>query len=1132
MLPRLSLISTLLHRVPLAHFSRMTSIFDANWTRVPPFTVYNHPVNKSDNDQRQYRIIQLDNGLQATLVHDADTDKAAASLDVAVGHLSDPADMPGLAHFCEHLLFMGTEAFPGENEYTEYLAKNNGMSNAYTSTSNTNYYFSVATTALQGALERFSAFFHSPLFAPSCTSREIHAVDSEHQKNQQSDIWRVYQLNKHLSKEGHVWSKFGSGSRYSLLRSARLLKRKGLLNDSPDSDTSTPSSSRIPSPAPSSPCSTVSAEGERDPDGGPVGRETRRRLVEWWEQEYCASRMRLCVIGKESLDELAELTSRLFSPIQNRCQEDLPLIEDHPFGHNERGTLVAVQTVMHFHVLEISFPLEYQPPNWKYKPAGFISHLMGHEGSGSLLSYLKQKRWATSLSCGPQSLARGFAMFKLTVNMTKSGFQNYRSVILAAFKYLSLLRSSEFDTYLQKEISMLSMLQFRFSEKQRPDSYATSIAERMAWPVPRESIISAPKLTEDWGDNPLPRQKVKEYLESFRINQGRVVLMAKAEEHAKLTPDVTWSKEPWYGTEYRVERFDEEFVKLANGPSDVPELYLPGPNEFIPSNLDVNKTNISEPAKRPHLIRETSLSQLWHKKDDKFWIPKAHVTIDIRSPFSNESPRASVITRMYCDIVNDSLAEFSYNADIAGLTYKLSQHTTGLTLTTFGYNDKMSLIVEHIVDRLKMLNFDPERLEVMKEQAKRTWENFYMSQSYHLSDYFGRHLLAENSWTVEEKLRELDSITAAELHVHAKKLLSRVQLRILVTGNMHKDEAIKIAELVETTFHSANPSAGGLSERALILPRGSNYTWSSKLFNPDQVNSALTYYLHFGSDVDQRLRVTSALLVKILTEPAFNILRTQEQLGYVVLCSPWVLPGYGEKGFRIVIQSAKQPGYLEHRVEAFLDKMKETIEQMSESAFEEYKAGLAKRWLEADKNMSEEAARFMLHISSGHLDFLRNENDAYLLKDITKDDVLSLYLSHGHSSSPTRAKLSIHMHSQNPPKRISVEAAEEFASLVREAGYDIAEADWREIIGSDSAASPEEFVKHWTTLLGDSDKEKSLFAALPGLVQKYPVDGEGQDVIQQDAHYIQDTKVFKASLPLSAVQGPLVQWGDLPMSRL
>jgi insulysin len=113
----------------------------------------------------------------------------------------------------------GTEIFPKENEYSEvrhahnlratltvpqFLSRNNGFSNAFTSTTNTNYYFNVATSALAGALERFSGFSHSPLFAPSCTVRELNAVDSEHKKNLQNDIWRIDQVHKHLAKSGHV----------------------------------------------------------------------------------------------------------------------------------------------------------------------------------------------------------------------------------------------------------------------------------------------------------------------------------------------------------------------------------------------------------------------------------------------------------------------------------------------------------------------------------------------------------------------------------------------------------------------------------------------------------------------------------------------------------------------------------------------------------------------------------------------------------------------------------------------------------------------------------------------------------------------------------------------------------------
>ena len=45
--------------------------------------------------------------LQVLLVSDPSTDKAAAAMDVHIGHMSDPPNLPGLAHFCEHMLFLG-----------------------------------------------------------------------------------------------------------------------------------------------------------------------------------------------------------------------------------------------------------------------------------------------------------------------------------------------------------------------------------------------------------------------------------------------------------------------------------------------------------------------------------------------------------------------------------------------------------------------------------------------------------------------------------------------------------------------------------------------------------------------------------------------------------------------------------------------------------------------------------------------------------------------------------------------------------------------------------------------------------------------------------------------------------------
>ncbi|RHZ61218.1 hypothetical protein Glove_349g94 [Diversispora epigaea] len=227
------------------------------------------PIEKSDNDDRNYRLIRLSNDLEALLIQDVNTDKSGAALDVHIGSLCDPETLPGLAHFCEHLLFMGTKKYPKENEYNQYLSKHAGYANAFTALDCTNFYFEVGKEHLEGALDRFSQFFVSPLFDPNCKDRELKAVDSENTKNLQEDGQRVNQLVKSvLSNPRHPYSRFASGNLMTL----------------------------------------------RD-DPIKQGIDVRDELLKWYDRYYSANYMKLCVLGCESLDQLTQwvVVSRLDS---------------------------------------------------------------------------------------------------------------------------------------------------------------------------------------------------------------------------------------------------------------------------------------------------------------------------------------------------------------------------------------------------------------------------------------------------------------------------------------------------------------------------------------------------------------------------------------------------------------------------------------------------------------------------------------------------------------------------------------------------------------------------------------------------------------------------------------------------
>lgn len=78
-------------------------------------------VIKSISDKRIYRPISLHNDLQCLVISDKDAQKSAAALSVEVGSLTDPREAQGLAHYLEHMLFMGTKKYPEENEYSNVV---------------------------------------------------------------------------------------------------------------------------------------------------------------------------------------------------------------------------------------------------------------------------------------------------------------------------------------------------------------------------------------------------------------------------------------------------------------------------------------------------------------------------------------------------------------------------------------------------------------------------------------------------------------------------------------------------------------------------------------------------------------------------------------------------------------------------------------------------------------------------------------------------------------------------------------------------------------------------------------------------------------------------------------------------
>ncbi|TNN40007.1 Nardilysin [Liparis tanakae] len=142
--------------------------------------------------------------------------QSAAALCVGVGSFSDPGDLPGLAHFLEHMVFMGSQKYPSENGFDSFLKRHGGSDNASTDCERTVFQFDVQRRSFKEALDRWAQFFISPLMIRDAIDREVEAVDSEFQLAKPSDSQRKEMLFGSLAKPGHPMGKFGWGNAKTL----------------------------------------------------------------------------------------------------------------------------------------------------------------------------------------------------------------------------------------------------------------------------------------------------------------------------------------------------------------------------------------------------------------------------------------------------------------------------------------------------------------------------------------------------------------------------------------------------------------------------------------------------------------------------------------------------------------------------------------------------------------------------------------------------------------------------------------------------------------------------------------------------------------------------------------------------
>ena len=715
----------------------------------------------SPTDSRSYRAFTLPNGLTAVVISDPAADKAAASLDVAVGNYGSPRGREGLPHFLEHMLFLGTDKYPEVNSYGEFIDQRGGSKNAYTSHRNTNYYFDINAEHLEPALDRFSRFFIAPRFSPEYVERERNAVYSEYQLHLKNDPWRQRYVLRELVNPAHPYSLFMVG----------------------DLDTLS------------------------EPPLAEGGLDLREELLAFYQRYYVAEQMKLVVGGRDSLDELEAMVRAKFAQVPAGPRVVSP--EQSPlFLPGALPAEVHFKPEADLRELSIIYPLEASEQYWQQKPINFIAGLVGSEASGSLLDILRRAGWATGLSAGSALTDSSATLFVVTIDLTPAGLENRQVITALTQRWLELIGTDPHLERRYQEQAELLQLAFQFEEQGSLRDRVSRLADTLQR-LPVERALDGPYTMSGWDSKLFAR-----FSAGLTVDNRLVMVTDKS-----LSVDRTAA---YFGSQYRLIEAPQATALGVGGEALAAELQLPEANPYIATDLALMPESVAnnDPQAVPQQLTEAAV-ETWHLATTRYQVPRGHIIVQLQNETA-QSLQAAVYGELLMRYVRDEINDQLYPAVEAGLNFSLASEGRGWRLIVGGFSQKQSLVLAKLLDGLAVQRWSEARFARVKQSYLEDLDN--AKRAFPFRQLLGvLATTIEGGWLVPEQRQLLAATELAAVAEWAPAFRAQLVPRLLVSGNFDRSQALAFASDVAARYPS-RAAAGQFAIAALAdKPQASDY---------------------------------------------------------------------------------------------------------------------------------------------------------------------------------------------------------------------------------------------------------------------------------------------------------------------
>tara|TARA_R110001583_G_scaffold2382_8_gene17330 strand:- start:1999 stop:4875 length:2877 start_codon:yes stop_codon:yes gene_type:complete len=535
-------------------FIRFTSLFictflipiqaQAAESNMKSFQVIQQSIIKSPNDTRLYQAIRLANDLEVLLISDPDLQNSAASLSVPVGSMHNPDSQLGLAHYLEHMLFLGSERYPVINEYSKFMSQNGGYTNAYTSQDATVYGFEVNDSAFGDALDRLGDVMRAPLLDEKYAQKERHTVNAENETYVDNDMRKLYALQRYSLNPEHPMARFSTGDLTTLV-------------DKP-------------------------------------GSVLQQELELFFKQNYSANTMKIALTSPRTIEDMQKIAAKYLTQIPNN-KITKPVIMTPLLTEKQLALEVQMKPTTDLKLLQINFLVPSVKDEYMYQPGGYISRLLGSDHKGGLSDYLQKLGLAESVSSGFHGgYSQEYSQFSMTFKLTNKGLTNQDTVMSSLFAYINLIKEQGINNLQYSEQKKSLDNYFQFLPKRSSFNNVMSLAANMQ-NYPLQDLLAYSYRLDEF--NP---QFITQLIGYLTPENSRLFVVSP---NAVVEKNI-----PFYQGKYAQAKIKKLRLQqwLNKAKTIQPEMILPVRNVWLPENLVLVKEEKNK--KAIALVKESGLS--------------------------------------------------------------------------------------------------------------------------------------------------------------------------------------------------------------------------------------------------------------------------------------------------------------------------------------------------------------------------------------------------------------------------------------------------------------------------------------------------------------------------------------------